>query len=271
MKIVVVGLGYVGLSNSVLLAQHNTVIGVDISKERVDLLNKRKSPIVDCKISEYLEERHLDLQASTDLSGSLIGADYVIVSTPTNYDDNNNFFDTSSVEIVIEQIIKCEPETCIVIKSTVPVGFTDKLSTRLNTSAILFSPEFLREGRALHDNLYPSRIIVGEKSDRARVFANLLKQGAISTDINLLFTGAREAEAIKLFANSYLAMRVAFFNELDSYALAGEMSSREIIEGVSSDRVLVNTIIIPHLVTEAIVCLKIQNNCLLIIILSHKI
>lgn len=235
MKIVVVGLGYVGLSNAVLLAQHNEVIGVDISQERVDALNALKSPIIDAEISEYLAEKDLNLSASTDLSVSVRGADYVIVCTPTNYDEKTNFFDTSSVEAVIAQVIKSEPSACVVVKSTIPVGFIEDIRERLNTDAVIFSPEFLREGKALYDNLYPSRIIVGEKSERAEVFGNLLAEGALKTDVELLFTGAREAEAIKLFSNTYLAMRVAFFNELDSYALAGEMNSREIIDGVSLD------------------------------------
>jgi UDPglucose 6-dehydrogenase len=235
MKIVVVGLGYVGLSNAVLLAQHNEVIGVDISQERVDALNARKSPIVDDKLSEYLAEKDLNLSASTNLPASLTGADYVIVSTPTNYDDKTNFFDTSNVEAVISQVIASEANACIVVKSTVPVGFIEDVRERLKTDAVIFSPEFLREGKALYDNLYPSRIIVGEKSERAEIFANLLADGALKSDVELLFTGAREAEAIKLFSNTYLAMRVAFFNELDSYALAGNMNSREIIDGVSLD------------------------------------
>ena len=235
MKIVVVGLGYVGLSNAVLLAQHSEVIGVDISQERVDVLNARQSPIIDAELSEYLAEKDLNLSASTDLKGSVRGADYVIVSTPTNYDEQTNFFDTSSVEAVISQVIEGEPSACIVVKSTIPVGFIEDVSERWNTDAVLFSPEFLREGKALYDNLYPSRIIVGEKSNRAEIFAALLAKGALKSDIELLFTGAREAEAIKLFSNTYLAMRVAFFNELDSYALAGDMNSREIIEGVSLD------------------------------------
>ena len=235
MKIVVVGLGYVGLSNAVLLAQHNEVIGVDIAQERVDALNARKSPIVDAELSDYLVEKNLNLSASTDLLASIQGADYVIVSTPTNYDENTNFFDTSSVETVIAQVIESEPRACIVVKSTIPVGFIDDVRERLNTDAVIFSPEFLREGNALFDNLHPSRIIVGEKSERAEVFAKLLAQGAIKSGIDFLLTGAREAEAIKLFSNTYLAMRVAFFNELDSYALAGDMNSREIIEGVSLD------------------------------------
>ena len=235
MKIVVVGLGYVGLSNAVLLAQHNEVIGVDISQERVDALNARKSPIIDVELSEYLAEKDLNLSASTDLKASVDSADYVLVSTPTNYNEKTNFFDTSSVEAVIAQVIEGEPNACIVVKSTIPVGFIEDVSERLKTDAVIFSPEFLREGKALHDNLYPSRIIVGEQSERAAVFARLLAQGAVKSDVDILFTGAREAEAIKLFSNTYLAMRVAFFNELDSYALARDMNSREIIEGVSLD------------------------------------
>jgi UDPglucose 6-dehydrogenase len=235
MKIVVVGLGYVGLSNAILLAQHNEVVGVDISQERVDALNGRKSPIVDAKLSEYLAEKELKLSASTDLNASVMGADYVIVSTPTNYDEKNNFFDTSSVENVIAQVIASEPNACIVVKSTIPVGFIHDVRNRLNTDAVIFSPEFLREGKALYDNLHPSRIIVGEKSKRAETFANLLAEGALKPNVERLFTGAHEAEAIKLFSNAYLALRVAFFNELDSYALAGELNSREIIDGVSLD------------------------------------
>jgi UDPglucose 6-dehydrogenase len=235
MKIVVVGLGYVGLSNAVLLAQHNEVIGVDIAQERVDALNARQSPIIDAEISKYLAQEELALSASTDLEASLGGADYVIVSTPTNYDETKNFFDTSSVEAVISQVTTSEPKTCIVVKSTIPVGFIYDVRERFKTDAVIFSPEFLREGKALHDNLYPSRIIVGEKSKRAEIFANLLAQGAINNDVDILLTEAQEAEAIKLFSNTYLAMRVAFFNELDSYAFAGNMNSREIIDGVSLD------------------------------------
>lgn len=235
MKIIVVGLGYVGLSNAVLLAQHNEVVGVDISQDRVDAVNMRKSPIVDAELSKYLVEKDLNLSANTNLATSAKGSDYVIVSTPTNYDEKTNFFDTSSVEAVIAQVIESEPKACIVVKSTIPVGFVKNIRERLNTDAVLFSPEFLREGKALYDNLYPSRIIVGEQSERAKTFANLLVRGAIKSEINLLFTSSCEAEAIKLFSNTYLAMRVAFFNELDSYALAGNMNSREIIAGVSLD------------------------------------
>lgn len=235
MKIVIVGLGYVGLSNAVLLAQHNEVIGVDLSKERVEQVNRRKSPIVDYELTEYLAKEKLNLKASTDLIDSIAGADFVVISTPTDYDENTNYFDTSSVERVIEQVIKSQSEACIVVKSTIPVGFVDRVRNKHKNVSIFFSPEFLREGHALHDNLYPSRIILGDKSTKAEVFAGLLTQGAIKQNVEILFTGAREAEAVKLFANSYLAMRVAFFNELDSYALAGGMNSREIIEGVSLD------------------------------------
>ena len=234
-KIVVVGLGYVGLSNAVLLAQQNKVIGVDLSQERVSIVNAGQSPIIDAELSKYLATKDLSLTASTDLHASVIGADYVIISTPTNYDEKNNFFDTSSVEEVIVRVNECEPGACIVIKSTIPVGFIDDLRDRLQITSAIFSPEFLREGKALYDNLYPSRIIVGEKSKRAEVFAGMLAKGAIKKDIDILLTGSCEAEAIKLFSNTYLAMRVAFFNELDSYALSGEMNSREIIDGVSLD------------------------------------
>ena len=235
MKIVVVGLGYVGLSNAVLLAQHNEVIGVDISQQRVDAINARQSPIIDAELSEYLAEKDLSLSASTKLRTSVKGADYVVVSTPTNYDEKTNLFDTSSVEVVIAQVAESEPDACIVLKSTIPVGFVEDVRERLKTDAVIFSPEFLREGKALHDNLNPSRIIVGERSKRAEVFAQLLADAAIKNDVDLLLTGAREAEAIKLFSNSYLAMRVAFFNELDTFAIAGEMNSRDIIEGLSLD------------------------------------
>ena len=235
MKIVVIGLGYVGLSNAVLLAQHNEVIGVDISEARVDAVKARQSPVIDAELSEYLAKKDLSLSASTDLEASVSGANYVIVSTPTNYDEKTDSFDTSSVRAVIAQVTEYEPGACVVVKSTVPVGFIDDVRELLGTDAVIFSPEFLREGRALYDNLYPSRIVVGEKSKRAEVFADLLVQCALKENVDVLLTEAREAEAIKLFSNTYLAMRVAFFNELDSYALAGEMNSREIIDGVSLD------------------------------------
>jgi UDPglucose 6-dehydrogenase len=235
MKIVVVGLGYVGMSNAVLLAQHNEVIGVDTLQDRVNKVNARQSPIIDAELYKYLAEKDLNLSASTDLKISVKDADYVIVSTPTSYDEETNFFNTSSVESVIVKVIESEPDACIVIKSTIPVGFIEDIRMRLQTDAVIFSPEFLREGKALYDNLYPSRIIVGEKSKRAQTFAELLKKGAMKSDIDLLFTGSREAEAIKLFSNAYLAMRVSFFNELDSYALVRGMDSQDIINGVSSD------------------------------------
>ena len=235
MKIVVVGLGYVGLSNAILLAQNNEVIGVDIQNTPVDLVNSRISPIADKELSLYLSGHDLRLSATTDLKLAVKHADYVIIATPTNYDEITNSFNTSSVEAVIKQVIKYAPKACIVVKSTIPVGFIDDIKKRYATNAVFYSPEFLREGRALHDNLYPSRIVVGEKSKRAEKFANLLAQGALKSDVDILLTGPHEAEAIKLFSNTYLAMRVAFFNELDSYALAGGMNSREIIDGVSLD------------------------------------
>lgn len=235
MKIVVVGLGYVGLANAILLSLQNKVIGVDICEKRVALLNQKKSPIADKELEEYLATKSLNFVASTNLSTALKGASYVVVATPTDYDERTNYFDTSSVEEVIRKVTKVAPDAFIVIKSTIPVGFVDSMRNSFNTNAIAFSPEFLREGHALHDNLYPSRIIVGDKSAQAKVFADLLAAGAEKAQVDILLTGCCEAESIKLFSNAYLAMRVAFFNELDSFAIARSLNSREIIEGTSLD------------------------------------